>query len=93
MEHLAQFFQVLQDNDLVIAASSVKFLGHMVDETGIKPLPVQVKAIQKFPPPSTVKKLQQFLGMINFYHTFLPKIAATLKPLTDLLLGTPKVFE
>jgi hypothetical protein len=40
MEHLAQFFQVLQDNGLVInpakchfAASSVKFLGHMVDET------------------------------------------------------------
>ncbi len=52
MEHLAQFFQVLQDNGLVInpakchfAASSVKFLGHMVDETGIKPLPVHVKAI------------------------------------------------
>ncbi len=73
MEHLAQFFQVLQDNGLVInpakchfAASSVKFLGHMVDKTGIKPLPVQIKAIQEFPPPSTVKQLQQFLGMINF---------------------------
>jgi hypothetical protein len=100
MEHLAQFFQVLQDNGLVInpakchfAASSVKFLGHMVDETRIKPIPVHVKAIQEFPPLSTVKQLQQFLGIINFYHTPLPKIAATLRPLTDLLHGTPKIFE
>jgi hypothetical protein len=100
MEHLAQFFQVLQDNGLVInpakchfAASSVKFLGHMVDETGIKPLPVHVKAIQEFPPPTTIKQLQQFLGMINFYRRFLPKIAATLRPLTDLLRGSPKVLE
>jgi hypothetical protein len=100
MEHLAQFFQVLQDNGLVInpakchfAASSVKFLGHMVDETGIKPLPVQVKVIQEFPPPTTIKQLHQFLGMINFYRRFLPKIASTLRPLTDLLRGSPKVLE
>jgi hypothetical protein len=38
----------------------------MVDENGIRPLPVHVQAIQEFPPPTTVKQLQQFLGMINF---------------------------
>jgi hypothetical protein len=92
MEHLSQFFQVLQDNGLVInpgkcifASTSVKFLGHMVDENGIRPLPTHVQAIQEFPPPSTVKQLQQFLGMINFYRRFLPRIAATLRPLTDLV--------
>ncbi len=31
--------------------------------------------------------------MINFYRRFLPKIAATLRPLTDLLRGSPKVLE
>ena len=65
MDHLSQFFQVLQDNGLTInpgkctfAATQVKFLGHMVSETGITPLPKHVTAIQEFPAPSTVKQLQ-----------------------------------
>jgi hypothetical protein len=31
--------------------------------------------------------------MINFYRRFLPKIAATLRPLTDLLRGNPKTLD
>jgi hypothetical protein len=100
MDHLSQFFQVLQDNGLTInpgkctfAATQVKFLGHMVSETGITPLPKHVTAIQEFPALTTVKQLQQFLGMINFYRRFLPKIAATLRPLRDLLRGNPKTLD
>jgi hypothetical protein len=40
-----------------------------------------------FPRPETVKELQAFLGMVNFYRRFLPAIAKTLKPLTDSLHG------
>jgi hypothetical protein len=70
MEHLSQFFQVLQDNGLVnnpgkcnFASYSVKFLSHMVDENGIRPLPIHVQAIQEFMPPTTVKQqlLQSFV--------------------------------
>ncbi len=100
MDHPSQFFQVLQDNGLTInpakctfAATSAKFLGHMVSEAGIKPLPKHVATIQEFPVPATTKQLQKFLGMINFYRRFLPKIAATLHPLTDLLRGNPKTLE
>ncbi len=100
MEHLSQFFQVLQDNGLTInpakctfAVSSVKFLGHMVSASGITPLPKHVTAIQEFPAPTTIKQLQQFLGLVNFYRQFLPRIAATLQPLTDLLCGNPKSLE
>jgi hypothetical protein len=64
----------------------------MVSETGLVPLPKHVAALQDFPPPTDVKQLQQFLGLINFYRRFLPSIARTLKPLTDLLKGNPKVL-
>ncbi len=97
MQHLAMFFQVLQENGLTInpskctfAVSLVKFLGHMVDGSGIVPLPRHVQAIQEFPPPADIKQLQQFLGLVNFYRRFLPSAAHTLKPLTDLLRGNPK---
>jgi hypothetical protein len=99
MDHLSQFFSVLQDNGLTInpgkctfAVTSVKFLGHMVSETGLIPLPRHVAAVENFPPPQDLKQLQRFLGLINFYRRFLPSVAQTLKPLTDLLSGNPKTL-
>jgi hypothetical protein len=65
----------------------------MVSESCITPLPKHVTAIQKFPAPNTIKQLQQFLCMVNFYRWFLPRIAATLQPLTDLLRCNPKSLE
>ena len=37
-----------------------------------------------------MKQLQRFLGMINFFRRFLPKIAGILHPLTDALRGKPR---
>jgi hypothetical protein len=42
-------------------------------------------AIQSFHCPTTVKELQGFLGMMNFYSCFLPGAART--PLTEALRG------
>jgi len=47
------------------------FLGHRVSAAGASPLPAHVKAVDAFLPPTTVKELQQFLGLINFYRRFL----------------------
>jgi hypothetical protein len=64
----------------------------MVDEAGITPLPKHVAAVQDCPPPTDIKQLQRFLGLINFYRRFLPAVARTLQPLTDLLKGSPKTL-
>jgi hypothetical protein len=97
LEHLQIFFEILRDNGLTINpskcsfdVSSVKFLGHMVSESGVVPLPRHVEAISGFPRPTDLRQLQRFLGLINFYRRFLPAIAGVLKPLTDLLRGAPK---
>jgi len=98
--HLAEFFEVLDTNGLTInpakcvfAVPTLKFLGHMVDADGIRPLPRHVTAVRDVAPPADVKQLQRYLGMINFYRRFLPGIARILRPLTDLLRGSPKVLE
>ena len=54
---------------------SLEFLGLQVSKNGSHPTQVKVKVIQTFPQSSTVKGLQKFLGMINFYDRFLPNIA------------------
>jgi hypothetical protein len=43
-----------------------------------------------FPRPNTVKELQGFLGLLNFYRRFLETVARSLQPLTDALKGDKK---
>src|SRR5699024_972058 len=67
------------------AQSELKFLGHLVNQDGIAPLPDKVKAIIEFPKPSTKKQLRRFLGMSNFYRRFQRNIASILAPMYDML--------
>ena len=70
--------------------TSIKFLGHNVSASGIAPLPSRVAAITPHPQPNTIKKLQNFLGLINFYRQFVPWPAAMLRPLTDAHRGSSR---
>ncbi|BHF60779.1 hypothetical protein SprV_0100374500 [Sparganum proliferum] len=100
MEHLAtvfdrlqQFGVVLNPSKCVFGVPSLEFLGHLVDSYGIRPLPSKVAAIRDFPPPTSKRQLQRFLGMVNFYRRFLPNFADTILPLTSLLSGSKRTFE
>ena len=44
----------------------LKFLGHIIERNTITPLKSRIDAIQKLQPPSNKKKIQEFLGMLNF---------------------------
>ena len=52
-------------------------------------VPEQVKVIRKFPQPTSLRQLREFLGLINFYHRFIPQCADILTPLNALLKSTP----
>ena len=98
-EHIRTILGLLRDNGLVVrfdkcvfGASSVEFLGHDVSSKGIRPMHSKVDAVQKFPAPTTVKGLQEFVGMVNYYHRFLPNAAQTMQPLYSALSGKPKTL-
>ena len=72
----------------VLGVQELQFLGHRVNQLGVSPLPDQVQVIRDFPQPSTLRQLRTFLGLVNFYHRFIPKCAAILTPLNALLKTT-----
>ena len=45
----------------------------------------KVDAIRNAPEPKDVSQLRAFLGMLNYYHRFLPDVATILEPLHQLL--------
>ena len=61
--------------------------GYKISSDGLHKSPSKVEAVLNAPPPKGVKKLQSFIGMLTYYHKFLPNIAAELKPLYDLKKG------
>ena len=68
-----------------LGVSSLQFLGHIIDSRGIRPLDTKVSAIKDFPRPTSQRQLRKFLGMINFYHRFIPHAAQILQPLHSFL--------
>ena len=90
---LKKFGLVVNREKCIFGVKQLDFLGHRVSRKGIEPLPGKVKAVRDFQTPNSVKSLQRFLGMINFYRRFLPGIATVLRPLTDALRGSPKRLQ
>lgn len=66
---------------------SVEFLGFVISKNGITTNPQKVEAIQKFPPPTTLKELRSFLGLAGYYRRFIRDYAKLANPLTSLLRG------
>ena len=97
LRHIRRVLQLLRENGLIVkpskcvwATPTLEFLGHTVSDRGMSPLPSKVKAVREFPIPSTVRKLQEFNGIVNFYHRFIPGLAEKMAPLYDALKDKPK---
>ena len=71
----------------IFGVPEMEFLGHSVSARGISPLPGKIEAVKRFEQPQSVKSLQRFLGLVNFYRRLLPNVAETLRPLTEVLVG------
>ena len=97
LQHLQQLFEILDQNGLVVnrkkclfGQSSLDFLGHHVDADGIRPQADKVEAILATKPPTSVKELRRFLGMINYYRRFVKAAAEHLFFLFCALKDNPK---
>ena len=50
----------------------------------VEPLRNRLEALQKLPPPTTVKGCRSFAGMVNFLSMFCPELQKLLKPIYNL---------
>ena len=75
----------LKKDKCLLAESSVKYLGHIIDAKVLHPLASKVEAIQNAPAPTNVNELQSFIGLISYYGKFLSNMSTVMAPLYELL--------
>ena len=62
----------------------VVYLGHVVSKEGIKPNPKVIDSVSNWKTPGSVKDVQRFLGLCNYYRQFVPKFSEIASPLSTL---------
>ena len=95
LSHLKQVLETLSTNGLFLnkskcsfAKTRVGFLGHTVGVDGVDVMESKVEAVKKLPLPNTRKELKRVIGMINYYHRFLPNLAEVMAPLNEISGGS-----
>ncbi|KAK4327310.1 hypothetical protein Pmani_002251 [Petrolisthes manimaculis] len=94
VENLRKVLERLQEAKLTLKLekceffkTEVDYLGHVVSAEGLKPQPSKVDAVRQMAQPETVKELQSFLGLINYYRKFIYKFSEVASPLISLMKG------
>ena len=91
--HLQAVLQRLQGAGMTLnvekcqfSQTSLSFLGHIIDNSGIRPDPNKVKAIVAVKKPTNISDVRRYLGMVNQLSKFAPNLAEMTQPLRDLLV-------
>ena len=85
LDRLQQYNLHLKLSKCEFLKPEVVFLGLKINAVGPQPVEEKINAVKKAPVPRNVSELRSFLGMVQYYHSFLPGLATTLAPLHKLL--------
>jgi len=92
LDKLKKVLTRLREADLKINADKSKFcaheteyLGYILTRDGIQPQTKKIEAILAIDPPTNVKELRRFLGMVQYYRDKWMRRSEMLAPLTDLV--------
>jgi len=91
-ELVAEVIKRLEENNLYVKPEKckwkvreVEFLGVVIGPERIKMEKEKVKGVLEWPTPKSVKDIQKFLGLANYYHWFIEGFATVTRLLHDLV--------
>ena len=91
LKHIEIIFQKLKVAGLKLKESKcdffkseIHYLGHLISDKGIQPLPEKLDTIRNMPRPQTPKEIKQFLGLTGYYRKFVPRFSEISRPLAKL---------
>ena len=90
-EIVKEMLRKLEENDLFVKPEKyvwkvreVKFLGVIIGEDGVRMEKEKVQGVIEWPVPKSVKDVQKFLGLANYYRWFVKDFAKIVRPLHEM---------
>ena len=91
LRHLQEVFECYRSAGFQLRREKCKFgfrqtefLGYLISRSGHQPLPSLVAKIKEQSRPCNPKELRSFLGLVNYYRDFIPRMAEIASPLYNL---------
>ena len=85
LERLREHEIIVGQKSIRLFATEVEFCGHILKDGRREPAPGKLLSIQKWELPKTVTQLRGFLGLTNYYSSYVPHYAEYAGPLTSKL--------
>jgi len=90
-EIVEEVLRRLEENDLFVKPEKcvwkvreVRFLGVIIRENGVRMEKEKVQGVIEWPVPKSVKDVQKFLGLANYYRRFVKDFAKIARPLHEM---------
>jgi len=77
VDRLRQAGLTVKPEKLVFATHEIAFLEHLVSLAGVHIDPERTRSIREFPTPRDTRCISRFIGKVNFYHSFTPRLHVT----------------
>ncbi|XP_024658169.2 retrovirus-related Pol polyprotein from transposon opus [Maylandia zebra] len=87
LNRLKEFGLKLSPEKCHFFQKSVRYLGHIVSEQGVKTDPDKISALTTWPRPTNLSELKSFLGFTGYYRRFVKDYSKIARPLNDLTAG------
>ena len=91
LKRFRQYGLKLKPTKCDLFQTEIEFLGRKVGKEGVAMTSESIKIVQNWSPPTSIKGIERFLGLINYHRSFIKDIAQLAEPLYRLL--KKKAFE
>ena len=95
VEHFVVLMKVLdalEDSGLTVNLKKceffkeeVTFCGYRISKSGVRPMKENVNAVVNAPVPRNISEVRSYLGMLNYYQSYLPDLSTVAEPMHRLL--------
>ena len=92
LQHLEQVLRIIKKHGMflkpkkcTIGAHELHMLGHIICKKGIWTDPAKISAVTDYPVPTTKTEVRAFMGLVGYYHHFIPNCSKISKPINRTL--------
>ena len=84
LDRLKQYKLIVNVAKCVLGRHSIEYLGHNLSAEGVCITEARRQGFYQLVPPTDVKRLRSFLGLVNYFRDFIPQYSTISAPLYDL---------